>query len=222
MRALGLFLTLLFFVSPHPIFMEWRSSPQMQSNAGPEVTIESPIDDQELHGSVVIHGNVSLVEFLSYEVDFSYSQDSSRTWFLIQESDIPVQDGILAVWDTATITDGEYSLRLVVSQADGTRIEVIIDNLRVSNYTPVERDTDSPVTTIAAQAEPTTSSAPRTSTTSTIAPQPPTPTSLPANPAEISSSQMILSLGNGALIAIWIFTLLGTYLGIKAWFRNQK
>ena len=194
----------------------------MQSNAGPEVTIESPIDDQALQGSVVIHGNASLDEFLFYEVDFSYSQDSSRTWFLIQESDIPVLDGILAVWDTATITDGEYSLRLLVSQADGTRIEVIIDNLRVSNYTPMEKDTDSPFTATPAQDEPTTSSAPRTSSTSTITSQPPTPTSLPANPAEISSSQMILSLGNGALIAIWIFTLLGTYLGIKAWFHNQK
>ncbi len=194
----------------------------MQSNAGPEVTIESPIDDQALQGSVVIHGNASLDEFLFYEVDFSYSQDSSRTWFLIQESDIPVLDGILAVWDTTTITDGEYSLRLLVSQADGTRIEVIIDNLRVNNYTPMEKDTDSPFTATPAQDEPTTSSAPRTSSTSTITSQPPTPTSLPANPAEISSSQMILSLGNGALIAIWIFTLLGTYLAIKAWFHNQK
>ena len=110
----------------------------------------------------------------------------------------------------------------MVSQADGTQIEVIIDNLRVSNYTPMERDTDSPVTATAAQDDPTTSSAPRISTTSSITPQPPTPTSLPANPAEISSSQMILTLGNGALIAIWIFTLLGTYLGIKAWFHNQK
>src|SRR4030065_2534408 len=120
MVAWGLFLTWFIFVFPHPIFMEWMSSPQMQTNAGPEVTIESPIADQESQGSVVIHGNASLDEFLSYEVDFSYIQDSSRTWFLIQESDIPVQDGILAVWDTATITDGEYSLRLMVSQADGT------------------------------------------------------------------------------------------------------
>jgi hypothetical protein len=83
MRALGLFFTWLIFANPNPIIMEWRASQQMQSTVGPRVTFEPPIADEEVQGRVVIHGNISLDDFLTYKVNFYYSRDRN-----------------LAAWDT--------------------------------------------------------------------------------------------------------------------------
>jgi hypothetical protein len=72
------------------------------------------------------------------EVSFAYGSDAGRTWFLIQESQQPVSGGALATWDTTTLTDGDYDLRLLVSLKDGTQQQVVVKGLRVRNYTPVE------------------------------------------------------------------------------------
>jgi hypothetical protein len=45
---------------------------------------------------------------------------------------------------------------------------------------------------------------------------------LPTNPAEITSSQMILTLGKGALYSVGIFALLGAYLGLRNILSNRK
>ena len=69
---------------------------------------------------------------------FGYQDDPTATWFLIEQSAEPVKKGLIASWDTSTITDGEYQLRVRVILADGKVAEAIVPNLRVRNYTPVE------------------------------------------------------------------------------------
>jgi hypothetical protein len=151
-------------------------------------------------------------------VDFSYKDDPTNTWFLIQEGTTPIQEGVLAVWDTTIITDGEYTLRLLVTLTDGAQVEVLVSDLRLRNYSPIETDTPSPTpfyVTLAPGIPAVPSTAEHTPTP-TPTPYPMTPTPLPTNPAVITSSQMVLTLGKGAAFSIGLLALLGAYLGVRS------
>ena len=127
---------------------------------------------------------------------------------MIADSTQPVSAGTLATWDTTTITDGNYNLRLRVSLADGTFTDVLVGNLRVRNYSPVE--TPTPV--------PTSPQAPTPTLTPTITPTAtpyPTPTQLPPNPAEIAPTDVWVSVGYGGLAAVALILLLGAYLWLR-------
>ena len=199
MRHLSLILTLLVIIVPHPVMAELRSSPHPQTTTL-SANIDTPVAGQVVQGSVIIRGNTSTDGFQSYEVDFSYVNDLTQTWFLIQESTTSIEDGVLAVWDTSTITDGEYSLRLLINQIDGTQLKALVTGVRVRNYSPNETDTPTP----------------------TLMPHPMTPTPLPTNPAEITSSQMVLSVGKGAGFSIGLLAILGAYVGLRTYLRNRR
>ena len=64
-------------------------------------------------------------------------QRHDRTWFLIAQGSQPVENGLLASWDTSLITDGDYRLR--ADQVVGWIVErLLLPNIRVRNYTVVE------------------------------------------------------------------------------------
>lgn len=171
----------------------------------PELSIRSPVPGQAVQGSVSIEGSSTASGFLSAELSFAYTGDSTGTWFLIAETSQPVQEGVLAQWDTGAITDGDYDLRLRVTLADGSHVETTIRGLRVRNYTPIETDTPTPVT-------PTFTQLP--GETPAVTPTPvvlPSSTPLPPNPAEVSGQDITLSLGKGALAILGLFALLGVY-----------
>jgi hypothetical protein len=171
----------------------------------PALSIRSPVAGQAMQGSVSIEGNSSVPGFVSAELAFAYAGDPTGTWFLIAEPNEPVQDGILAQWDTGAITDGDYDLRLRVSLEDGSHVESLVPGLRVRNYTPVETDTPTPVT-------PTLTQLP--GETPAVTPTPeirPSATPLPPNPAEVTRGDILRSLGKGALAILGLFALLGAY-----------
>jgi hypothetical protein len=120
----------------------------------PDIVIVDPQPGQALKGVVAIMGRTTLSSFRSAEVLFGYTNDPSQTWFLIAESASPVEAGLLAEWDTSTLTDGNYTLRLVVNRTDGSRVVVIVPGLRVRNYSPVETSTPTPFLTPTAPTPP--------------------------------------------------------------------
>ena len=223
MRHLSLILTLLVILTPHPVMAGIRFIRHPQT-AVSNSYINTPTAGQVIQGSVVVRGSATADDFQSYEIDFSYMNDPTKTWFLIQESSTPIPDGVLAVWDTTTITDGEYSLRLLINQKDGSKLEVLVGDLRVRNYSPIETDTPTPIQSVSITAPDlvTASPTPFYTPTPTMTPQPKTPTPLPTNPAVITSSQMALSIGTGAGLSIGFLALLGTYVGLRSYFRNRK
>lgn len=169
--------------------------------------IDSPQSGQALQGVVVVTGSTDVRNFSSSEVAFSYSGDPSATWFLLQQSKEPVSEDTLAYWDTTTIADGEYSLRVRVTLTSGRSVESIVEGLRVRNYSPIETQTPNPVGV--------TNQLPTipvsTSTLSSLM----TPTSLPGNPAElrITSVSNSIQLGLifvgvifGGLLIYWVIT----------------
>src|SRR5215211_4040440 len=106
------------------------------------VAIRSPAPNDILRGPVNIIGSTNLPDFISAQLDFSYVSSPADTWFPIQALSQPVFDSPLYTWDTTTITDGDYILRLRVFVADGSvqevRVPVTIQNdiVATPTFTP--------------------------------------------------------------------------------------
>ncbi|MEZ0396405.1 MAG: hypothetical protein ABWK53_08275 [Anaerolineales bacterium] len=204
LRSFGLVLLLALFAVGAP-----ASSAQAQTQT-PVVTV--PQAGQVLQGMVTILGSSAVENFLAFEVAFAYAGDSTGTWFLIAASSQPVSDGVLAVWDTTAITDGEYDLRLRVFLNDGSALDVIVAGLRVRNYTPL--DTPTPTATPPPTETPVllTPVLPTATPFPTATPSPfPTPTLLPTNPAVLPTVEVYRSAAYGALLVLSVFSLLGVY-----------
>ena len=177
-----------------------------QTTPQEEPQIAAPVPGAALQGAITILGTTDLPDFQYAEVAFSYSGNQPESWFLIQQSQDPVKDGILAVWDTTTIADGNYRLRLQVYLTNGDLMSKVIAGLRVRNYTPAETNTPAP------------SDVANTPTiVNTPTPNQPTatprytPTIFPPNPAQIQPSNLEGSIAAGIGAAVAIFLILALY-----------
>lgn len=172
--------------------------------------ISSPGPGEALQGVVAIIGTTSVIGFRSVDVAFGYQADPTGTWFLLQQSNTPVKEGTLASWDTTTITDGVYRLRMQVYLQDGQVIERTLTGLRVRNYTTIE--TSTPEAIPSGQPTLTPTSTPRAD----FQPKPVNSTLEPTNPAQVTVQHLETSALQGALV-IFGATLLGMiYLGLRA------
>jgi hypothetical protein len=192
-----------------------------QSGDSTGAGIGAPTPGSPLKGLVTIEGTTALDGFLSWEITFNYVSDTTGSWFLIAEGDQAITQGELTQWDTNTITDGDYNLRLTVFLEGGRREHFVVNNLRVRNYSPIETVTPTPTLTSTPYTE-----TPRPSLTATITqppsetPVPDTPTPLPTNPVIITQNDITNSLTRGAAGAAVAFVLVGLYLSIKRIFRR--
>ncbi len=191
------------------------SGPGFQSPTGPIIT--APLPGAALQGLVSVTGTTALDGFSSAEVSYGYEGDQTGTWFLLQQSRAPVTDGVLATWDTTTISDGNYRLRLQVILGDGRVQEVILRGLRVRNYSIIETSTPTGVvaTALIPPSQPT--------STRTPAPTParPTPTLMPANPVEVTRADLVFQLLRGINLTLIIFAALGLYVLLRRWLRRR-
>ena len=181
------------------------------------VSVLSPQSGQAIQGLVPVMVNTMVDGFLSAEVYFSYASDSSGTWFLISQQDVAMSEAPIATWDTSTITDGNYTLRLVVTAREREPITFLVEGLRVRNYSPVETDTPTPSPTPLPADLPTHTPTP----TLTLTPIYLTSTPLPTNPAVVSVEQFGRSAGAGGLAAVMAIGLLGLYLSIRQGRRRR-
>ncbi len=181
----------------------------------PGIILESPQPGQALQGKQEITGSVQVPDFRSAELLFAYADDPTNTWFLIQEYTQPITTSLIAQWDTTTISDGVYALRLIVTRTDGSQVEQLVSGLRVRNYTAVETNTPTPITPTAAPQVISTATPPPTST-----PKPPTATALPPNPARVTSDQLGQAIAKGALGVFGAFALLALYSAARS--RRHK
>jgi hypothetical protein len=208
----------------------WRSSLLMffwfwlaviaRQNSQPSVlSITTPGPGDALQGIITITGTTAVSGFASAEVSFGYSHAKPSGWFLIQESQKAVTDAVVATWDTTTITDGIYDLRLVVTLTDGSQQQVQVAGIRVRNYTPIETNTPLPTTTTnPAQVKRSVTPSELPEVTATAFKLVLTP--LPSNPAEVGNGDILTSLARGGLAAAGLFLLGGLYLGIKHLIRH--
>ncbi len=173
--------------------------------------IDRPGEGEAVQGIVSVTGSSAVDGFQSAELAYAY-QNGEEGWFLIDQRGAPVNQGELGVWDTTTIADGTYRLRLRVSRSSGEAVEAFVNGVRVRNYTPIE--TRAPAAT-----QPGATALPAT-VTPAAAGLLPTPTRLPDNPARLTDAGLASSIVRGAVTALLLFAVLGIYTGLRAWIRR--
>ena len=178
------------------------------------VAISSPAAGETLRGQVTVTGTLDISSFASARLEFGYAPNPTDTWFTIQAFSEPVVNSTLAVWDTRSITDGDYILRLRVDFEDGTFQEATVP-VKVGNdvlptpipptptFTPEAAAVLVPTPFLLA-ASPTPTEVPR-----------PTPTALPANPASLRQNEIYVSLSRGALVILGLFVLAGLIIRVR-------
>jgi hypothetical protein len=178
------------------------------------LVITSPAAQEVLRGEVTITGSIDIPNFVFAQLEFAYASNPTDTWFNIRTFSEPIVNSTLAVWDTTSITDDGYVLRLRVTFEDGTSQEVMIP-VTVLNDVPLSTPTAIPPTStpeFAVQiptpfllaASPTPTDVPR-----------PTPTALPSNPVSLGQNEIYGSLGRGALVMIGLFALAGLIVRLR-------
>lgn len=181
----------------------------------PGVTLTSPQPGDVLRGQVEIVGGMDVPNFSSAELSFSFTaSDSADSWFVIQTFPQPKLDSPIAVWDTTSVTDGEYALHLRVYLQDGSIQDAVIPDLKIRNEVILPTETPTEVFDI---------STPLISVEDvTAAPVLPTqtlsftqPTSLPANPASLNRDEITSTFTRGALITLLSFGLIWLILRLR-------
>jgi len=174
-----------------------------------DAAIQSPLPDEAVQGLVQIKGSTLIEGFSSFDLAFSFENDLTETWFLITQNQSPIADDVLGEWDTSMLSDGDYSLRLTVHRIEASPIVIIIEGIRVRNYSPIETDTPSkPANSIT----PTAIGITPTSKASIISQSlRSTPTPLAKNPAEINPQEIESSIQRGAIFAGIFLLGLGLY-----------
>ena len=171
------------------------------AQSGTTAQISSPTDGDVLRGEVRIRGSAAGAAFSSAELSFAYVEDPTETWFRIAEVLTPVEDGELWAWNTTAVSDGEYLLRLKLSNLDGRQQEARV-HIQVRNYTepivvtPTPEPTSQPPmqvdTPVVIQASPTTA----------IIVKPMTPTAMPINPVALTRAEILGGFWRGALAVV--------------------
>lgn len=102
-----------------------------------DVRIAYPVDGSQVAGYVTITGSASHPRFLQYALEWGPEPNPSNLWYPITapRSTI-VLNGILGAWNTTSVPDGNYRLRLHVWLSDGTDTAFVTGGIRVSNVQP--------------------------------------------------------------------------------------
>lgn len=184
------------------------------AQTSPPIAITSPLAGDILRGQIAITGTTDVANFTSAQLDFKYASDVAENWFILQTFSQPMQNSVLLTWDTNSISDGDYVLRLRVILNDGSFQDVTVP-VKVQNDIPLSTPTvittptpgvvDAQIPTpFLLAASPTPTEVPR-----------PTPTPLPHNPVALEQNQILISLGRGALVIIGLFIFAGLVIRIR-------
>jgi len=181
----------------------------------PPLEITSPAPGDDLRGEITITGSMDVPDFVSAQLDFSYASNPAGNWFTLQTFSQPAINSVLTVWDTTSISDGEYVLRLRVTLNNGSSQEVTVP-VKVRNDVPFSTPTPTPSSTpeTAVEVQIPTPFLLAASPTPTAPPRP-TPTPLPTNPASLNQIAIYTSLGRGALVIIGLFVFSGIILRLR-------
>ncbi|NPA06453.1 MAG: hypothetical protein GXO54_03515 [Chloroflexi bacterium] len=140
------------------------------------VGIVAPARGAVLQGRVTIHGRTAAPGFLDARLELGYGPGAPAAWFLLALWTQPqVDTGPLYTWDTTTVADGTYWLRLVVRLRNGQVLQHVVP-VQVRNWSTPE-PTPTPVATARAAV------ALLATATPTVTPWPLPPTAVAAHAA---------------------------------------
>ncbi|MEO1667353.1 MAG: PKD domain-containing protein, partial [Chloroflexota bacterium] len=101
------------------------------------IVILSPVPGSVISGNTQVLGAASHPQFLQYQVEYGPQPNSGNLWFPITGTvQRPVNNGLLGIWNTTSVEDGLYNIRLRVTLRDGTSLSTVVGNIRVQNRQP--------------------------------------------------------------------------------------
>jgi hypothetical protein len=175
----------------------------------------SPLPGEAVQGVVLIQIEVDPAQTTGFDVSFAYQDGNNPTWFLIAESQQIETNQFQSSWDTTTISDGDYQLRLRVNLKNGLTSEVIAKGIRIRNYSIIETSTPSPTPVVTGTPIPPTP-------TLQNSPTPGIPTPLPSNPVRFDQARLLEGIKVGLLAVVGGFAVLGIYTGLRRIHRRRE
>jgi hypothetical protein len=172
-----------------------------------DIAILSPRAGEGVQGRVVITGYIKASNYARYDIDFADEANAAPGWYPIDSGEKIADDGTLAIWDTSTISDSNYSLRLTVYLNDGTTSQTVVTGIRVRNYSPMEPITPAPDGEAVELSTPTAVS---------LLPASADAAATAANPAEVSPGRFQLILAGGI-----VFGLIAGFILVRLFSRQH-
>lgn len=112
-----------------------------------DVRITYPVDGSQIAGYVTIVGSASHPRFVQYALEWGPEPNPANLWYPFlsppQRTNIVINSA-LGAWNTTTVADGLYRIRLHVWLNDGTDLDYVIGSIRVSNSQPTAVPTNTP------------------------------------------------------------------------------
>ncbi len=140
----------------------------------PQIFITQPAAGTSVHGIVRIFGTVQLPNFDHYEAQYGVGRNPQGWGWISGPHLTPVQDGLLARWDTNHLAPGPYTLRIRAFDAQQHAVEA---RVQVQVAPPTPRPTPLPSPTLRPTPTSTPTPVPMPTATATWSPsQLPTPT----------------------------------------------
>lgn len=94
-----------------------------------EIILTSPEPGQEVRGTVTLVGTVDVDNFGFYK--YEVAPQGTETWATISAGRDIVRSGTVGLWDTSTLTPGDYQLRLEVTDNQGISYPACVIPVRV-------------------------------------------------------------------------------------------
>jgi hypothetical protein len=96
-----------------------------------KIIITSPEPSAEVTQTISITGTADVPNFAFYK--YEVAPMGSQNWATIAANRNPVKNGELGKWNTASVTNGDYFLRLVITDNVGVSLEPCVIAVRVLN-----------------------------------------------------------------------------------------
>lgn len=131
--TLNLLVTPAGTVSPDsPVQLATQEVPTGMSGCIPDqIMIDSPGPGDPVSGTVNITGTADISNFGFYK--YEVASMGSQNWATIAASREPVRNDALGDWNTASLANGDYFLRLVITDSVGESLEPCVIAVRVLN-----------------------------------------------------------------------------------------
>lgn len=96
-----------------------------------QIMITAPEPGGEVSGTVEITGTANVPNFGFYK--YEVTPRGSQNWATISAVRDPMVNGVLGQWNTTSLTNGDYFLRLVITDNVGVALEPCVIAVRVAN-----------------------------------------------------------------------------------------
>jgi 1A family penicillin-binding protein len=130
----------------------------------PRVELTQPAAGSFVLGVVGVYGSARIDDLDHYELQYGIG-DNPIGWGTVTWQNNAMEDGLLAAWDTRTLTNGLYSLRVVAIDRRGNNVTSPAIRVMVQNPTPT------PTPTVTPTATPTETPTPSPTPTATLTPE---------------------------------------------------